>query len=337
METLTPTVEDLAWIAVEDASAPGRVRRAASDLARKLGFSDHREGEVALATSELATNLFRHARAGKAVLRVRRNLDSAAIEIVALDAGPGVADLNAIARDGYSTAGTLGVGIGTIQRLASSFECHSVLGKGTVAVVRFWPAQSMERSGPIGGITRAMTGEMQCGDAWAQRTDDQRTTLLLVDGLGHGELAAMASRAAVRAFGATRAASPAEILGDLNIALRATRGAAAAVVVIDSAASTLAFAGVGNIAVWIDGVDAKKGLASSPGIVGAHAKPIREILLPIPPHALVVMHSDGLTSKWNLSAYPGLRAQDCLLVAATLIRDAGVHHDDASAVVARVA
>jgi anti-sigma regulatory factor (Ser/Thr protein kinase) len=330
--------EDVEWIWVEDTSAPGRVRGVATALARRLGFTDHRVGEVAIAATELGTNLQRHARGGTMLVRVHRSHDQAAVELVATDTGPGIADLALISRDGESTAGTLGIGIGAIRRAASFFDAHSVVGRGTVMTATFWPGPSPNDARPsIAGLTRPMQNEMACGDAWSVRVDGRVTTLLLADGLGHGELAAMASRTAVRHFLSQPGDnSPATVLQQLDAVMRTTRGAAVAVIALNALTRTLTFAGVGNVAVWVDDGERRQGLHSTPGIAGNHPKRVREVELPMHAGAVAIMHSDGLTSKWDLRSYPGVVKHDATLIAATLLRDAGIHHDDASIVVAKI-
>ena len=160
----------------------------------------------------------------------------------------------------------------------------------------------------------------------------------MVSATAWGRLAAGASSEAVRVF---RTASSHEMPGDairsMHGLLRATRGAAVAVVRLDPARAKLTFAGIGNIAVWIDDGEARHGLLSTPGIVGHNARKFNDMQVPLPPGATVIMHSDGLTSKWDLKSYPGLRSRDAHLVAATLMRDAAVHHDDASILVTQAA
>jgi anti-sigma regulatory factor (Ser/Thr protein kinase) len=337
VEALASSAEDIEWIRVEEASAAGRVRRVAAGLAQKLGFSEHRAGEIAIGATELATNLTKHAVKGTVLLRVRRTPTDAAVELIVTDSGPGVANLLASARDGESTAGTLGIGLGAAMRMATWFEGHSVVGRGTVIVATFWRGEAPEPMPAVAIITRAMEGEIVCGDSAAFRTDDAgTTTVLLADGLGHGELAARASREAVRALGSAQLAQgPARILKHLNDALRGTRGAAAAVVQLNAVDANVTFAGIGNVAVWIDDGTRRQSLVSTPGIVGSYARTVREVVLPLMAGSLVLLHSDGLTSKWDLAAFPGLRRRNPLLIAATLIRDAGVHRDDASVAVAR--
>lgn len=337
MEAVMVAVEDVEWIVVEETTASGQVRRSATALAQRLGFSEHRTGEIAIAVTELATNLHKHATQGLVLLRVRRDVDCAALEIVVIDSGPGIADLSALSQDGRSTVGTLGIGLGAAMRLATWFDGYSLPGRGTVIVATFWPAEAPIARPTFAALTRAMGGEFVCGDAFAERNDAGISTFLLADGLGHGQLAAIASREAVRAFLAEDGGDPrpAETLRRLDSVLRITRGAAAAVVRIDYASRMLTFAGVGNIAVWIDDGERRRGLSSNPGIVGNNTKIIREVDVAIEPHALVIMHSDGLNNKWDLLAYPGLHQRDPHLIAATLMRDAAIRHDDASVVVAR--
>jgi anti-sigma regulatory factor (Ser/Thr protein kinase) len=335
--------EDVAWYPVEDASAPGQVRRAVIALAGRLGFDERRSSEVGVAATELATNLHRHAVAGKVALRIRRAGPTAGLELVAVDAGPGIPDLDAVMADGHSTAGTLGVGLGAVRRLASRYEAFSAVDHGTIVVVSFWPGGPTAATGPaattlVEGITRPINGETACGDAWAWRADGAGVTVLVADGLGHGPLAATASQKAVATFRASVAREPDQILADTDRALAATRGAAVSVARVDTAAGTVRFAGVGNVTGWIDDGVKRRQLVTFPGIVGQNRKKtIRQLDYELPPGSLVVLHSDGLSGRWTLDRYPTIRRHDPLLIAASLLRDAGIHHDDASVVVTRAA
>jgi hypothetical protein len=70
-----------------------------------------------------------------------------------------------------------------------------------------------------------------------------------------------------------------------------------------------------------------------PGIVGHKLRPVQDLVYEVEPDAWVVMHSDGLTEKWDLDRYPGLLSCSPLVVAATVMRDAAVRRDDASVLV----
>jgi anti-sigma regulatory factor (Ser/Thr protein kinase) len=314
---------------VEDDIAPGTVRRRAVDLATRVGFEETRAGQVAIVATELATNLFRHGREGVVVLRVLRADAEGGVEIVALDRGPGMRDVRGHLKDGTSTAGTLGIGLGTLPRLADSHDLHSVPGHGTVAVATFWVG-GRRVDDVAAGLTRTFEGEVECGDAYAFRPTEDGWLLLSVDGLGHGPLAARAADAATRCFRDSGSTSPRTVMSELHRATAGTRGAAAAVGHLDLGRGRLTYAGVGNITGRIVGAGRTRGLVSHPGIVGHRARPPTETAYDLPPGAWVVLHSDGLTEKWDVDAYPGILHHSPLVLAATLIRDAGVRRDDAS-------
>jgi anti-sigma regulatory factor (Ser/Thr protein kinase) len=335
--TATPT-EDVGWYLVEDRSAPGQVRRAVVALAERLGFGETRRSEVAVAATELATNLHNHAVAGALAMRVRRAGAQAAVELVVVDSGPGIADVGAVMADGHSTAGTLGVGLGAVDRLASRCHLHSVVDRGTVVVATFWPSTAAPPPGPehLDGITRPINGESVCGDAWAWHVADGVTTVLLADGLGHGPLAATAAQRAVAAFDEMTDREPTAVLAVVDRALGGTRGAAVSVAAVDTTAGRVRFCGVGNVAGWTDDGTRRRQMVTFPGIVGQNRrKTIRHLDYDLAAGDLVVLHSDGLTNKWALDDYAGLRGQAPLVIAASLLRDAGLRHDDASVVVVR--
>ncbi|WP_327287733.1 ATP-binding SpoIIE family protein phosphatase [Streptomyces sp. NBC_01198] len=173
--------EDVAWFRDDLTGA----RPAASQLATRTGLSEHRTGEVALAVSEAASNLVKHAVDGAIALRVVRTAQQAGIEFLAMDHGPGMADVAASMLDGRSTAGTLGIGLGMVARLADTFDLHSLPGQGTVMLARFWPRDARfynhGSSGDlpesvVGGLARPISGGQDCGDGWATRWADAGTS-----------------------------------------------------------------------------------------------------------------------------------------------------------------
>lgn len=333
---IAAAAEDVAWLRVEDRSAPGQVRRQVTAVAERLGFSEERRGEIGVAATELATNLHLHAEAGTVAVRIVRAGSQAAVELVVVDGGPGIADLRAVMADGYSTTGTLGVGLGAVRRIATRCDAFSVLDRGTVIVATFWPGAAPGEPANVEGMTRPINGETVCGDAWAARREGPVTTVVVADGLGHGPLAALASQRAITTFDGTDLREPAQILDQMDRALAGTRGAAISAARIDMSTGTVAFAGVGNVAGWIDDGTRRRPMVSFPGIVGQNrSKRIRQLDYEVAPGALVVLHSDGLTAKWALGDYPTVRRHDPLVIAACLMRDAGIRHDDASVVVAR--
>jgi anti-sigma regulatory factor (Ser/Thr protein kinase) len=325
--------EDLEWITVDHVSAVGSARRAASALTLRLGLGEVRSHQVGLVVSELAGNQIKHAGSGSLLLRARRtDAGDAAVEVLAVDSGPGMRDVAAAMRDGVSSSGTLGIGLGTLPRVASSWDVYSAPGDGTVVAATFAATRDGVpwAAGPT-GVTRAMTGQQVCGDSIAVRSDGGVVSVLLADGLGHGPLAAAASREAVRTFLRAPAGPPAALLAAVRRALVGTRGAA--VSVAQPVGDHVRYAGLGNIAAFQRGPGRARGLLGQPGIAGSGSQPLREAVYPAERPGVLVLHSDGLTDRMNLDGHPGLLTRTPLVIAGVLLRDYGVRRDDASVVV----
>jgi anti-sigma regulatory factor (Ser/Thr protein kinase) len=331
--TVASTTQDQQWLAVPEMAAAGAVRRAAVLLGEEAGLSAVRLADLAIVATEIGTNLARHAIDGMLLARVRRQSDVAGVELVAIDRGPGMPDLVESTRDGHSTAGSLGIGLGAIVRLATEFDLYSRAGLGTVLTATVW-----ERPTPVvswvGGITRPIGGQEICGDAYAAREIGGRRQILLCDGLGHGPLAAVAARAVVNQFLGSPHVGPAEVLRIISDAVQHTRGAVAGVA--EFGAEKVTYAGVGNISATIIHDGRRRAMVSQPGILGQQRHQTRAFDYPVGDDGLVVLHSDGVTDRWDLDRYVGLTDHTPLVVAATLLRDAGKPRDDAAVLVARL-
>ncbi|MBM7775618.1 anti-sigma regulatory factor (Ser/Thr protein kinase) [Actinokineospora baliensis] len=332
-----PTAEDVAWLPVEDTSAVGSARRAVTGLAERLAFPPDRAAEVALVVTELATNLAKHADQGVLLLRALRTGDTAQVEVAAVDRGPGMVDPELAFRDGHSTTGTLGIGLGAVTRLSDHCAVRSSVGRGTILTARFDPRPRRDRPAPVEeiatGVTRPIDGEEICGDAYAIREHGDKLHLMLCDGSGHGPLAASASQAAVRTFLDGDLTTPEDMVRRLHVGMNGTRGGAVAVAELDPAAALVRFAGVGNIVGTVV-AERKRGMVSLPGIAGYQARSIRRFDYELPEDAVVVLHSDGLNERWTADPLDRWRASP-LVMALDLLREAGVRRDDASVVVAR--
>jgi hypothetical protein len=294
---------------------------------------------LALIVSELATNLVKHGGGGELIVRALR--DAPIVQVLALDRGQGMASVDDCFRDGYSTAGSAGTGLGAVRRLASRVDVYSRHGAGTAIVAEVEATERPARSlsgWQVGAVSLPLPGEDTCGDDWAVTAHQpQALSVMVVDGLGHGAGAADAARAAVRAFEANPARKPDAHVQAMHDALRSTRGAAVGVASIDRRARTVAFAGVGNIAAAILGVGGTRRLVSMSGTLGHEIRRINQFAYPWDDGAVLVMHSDGLASRWDLDRYPGLADRHPALVAGVLFRDFVRGRDDVTVVAARVA
>lgn len=334
---MIPVWERQKTFEISEPSHVAEVRRFTSQLAGATGFNEAQAGAVALVTTELATNLLKHASSGEIVVRPIVERGIAGVELLALDQGSGIANLAESLRDGYSTAGSPGTGLGAITRLAAEFDIQTQPGKGTAAMARLWSAKL---DGPddniaFGAICKPMRGETRCGDGWGCELLADRCILALVDGLGHGTGAAAAAELAMASVRQHRAKAPASIVQYAHDALRATRGAALAVAEINWAQQSVRYCGIGNISATIIAGDNLRHLVSYNGTAGHEARKIVEFTYPWNANALLVMHSDGLMTRWNLQAYPGLLQRHPSLIAGVLYRDFVRGRDDVTVLAAK--
>jgi anti-sigma regulatory factor (Ser/Thr protein kinase) len=323
---------------IREASAVAEARREATSLARTAGFDASGIGKVALVVTEAATNLVKHTPEGQLLARAFDRDGVAAIEVLTLDQGPGIANVSESLRDGYSTSGSPGTGLGAIKRISDEFDIYSIPGKGTALVAQLWSRRppSGNPSAPleIGAVCLPKPGEVACGDAWAVEWRGGHCVILVADGLGHGADAAAAAMAAVNSLRTHPQLAPAALIEFAHGALRSTRGAALAVADLNLDRE-VRYAGIGNIAGVIRAPDASRHMVSHPGIVGHEVRKIQEFAYPWSQDSLLVMHSDGLATHWDLDQYPGLAGRRPSLIAGVLYRDFVRGRDDVTVVVAK--
>jgi anti-sigma regulatory factor (Ser/Thr protein kinase) len=330
-------VTEHARVEVNDESAVGKARRIASDLARAMAFGEVELGRLGIVVTEAATNLVKHAGGGEVLLRGLEHDGLRGVGLLALDRGPGIASLGEAMRDGFSSRGTPGTGLGAIRRQSTLFDAWSMPGMGLALLATVWPkAPAADVSGVVsGGVNVPHPGETVSGDAWLVSGKRDRVLALVCDGLGHGPDAAAAAAAACQTFRRNATGAPAFVLERIHEALRSTRGAAVGVAEIDRAHEVVRFAGVGNIAGTILVNGATRSVVSHHGTAGHDARRIQEFTYPWVAGALLVLHSDGLVSRWTLQRYPGLASRHPVLTAAVLYRDFRRERDDTSVVVLR--
>lgn len=332
-------IRTLGTLVVRDSSHIAAARRLATGIARSLGFDEPEIAKIAIVVTEAVTNVVRYAKEGEIVVNSLPGETAPAMAFIVLDKGPGIANISEALRDGHSTSGGAGTGLGAITRIASKFEIYSMPGEGTaLLLVAGKPAGPRPGAPSAGGISVPYPGEEVCGDAWTLRRAGTRLQLLVVDGLGHGLDAAEAARAAVAAFNSApfeAAGGVAGLLDTIHAALRGTRGAVAAVADIDPDSGRLAYAGIGNISAVIATPEREHDLISHPGTLGAGIVSVRPLMYEWPPGAVLVMHSDGLSRRWRLDERPALLGRDANLIAGVLYRDHRRERDDATIAVVK--
>jgi anti-sigma regulatory factor (Ser/Thr protein kinase) len=268
-------------VRISDPTQIAEARRAALQHAREMDWNEVSSGQAALIATELATNLSRHASDGVLILNSSHARERTRLQVISIDRGPGMQDVERCFEDGFSTAASSrGTGLGAVRRIAHSMEVFSSPGKGTVLVAELEQLREAGSSGgdafAVGGISVQRSGENVCGDAWYARCFDGALAILVVDGLGHGPLAASAAQAAVAAFRSAPLAELKQTMTRLHEALKPTRGAAAAVALIDPGAGALRYCGVGNIVAAIVEGGEKHNLVSHNGTLGHTVSTVRE-------------------------------------------------------------
>lgn len=323
-------------VAVEDATQIAQARRMGAALAGDVRLDEERAGRLALVVTESGTNLLRHAGGGKILLQAVDGHGAAAVEMLALDRGPGMTNVARCMEDGYSTIGGAGTGLGAMQRLSTVFDVYSRPGHGTAILSRVGEAPPRARF-VVDGVCVAAPGEERCGDAWDEEHRADGVTILVVDGLGHGSGAADAAAAAVAAFRRAKFEPPARRLEAIHAAMRTTRGGAAGIADIDLGARRVRFAGVGNVGALVLNEDRPRFLMSHNGTLGHTVRKIVDVEVEWPAHGVLIMYSDGLATPRELAAYPGLPERHPSLVAGVLWRDLARGRDDVTVVVAKAA
>jgi anti-sigma regulatory factor (Ser/Thr protein kinase) len=316
------------------------------------GLPEADRATVLTVISELASNIHKHA--GRGAVRVERAAGSAGIEvrIEATDDGPGIADVALAMRDHFSTAGTLGLGLPGVRRMAQDFSITSMPGGGTAvrATVRCsagagprpapatagilpgLPARS--RGWDIGQSNRPCPGERESGDAVLACPRGDALLLAVVDGTGHGA-AARAAAMAVQAVadGGAWSGLP-EFLQQAHARLAGTRGAAVGALLVDGASRRFSYAGVGNTTASREVGEPWRGV-SRDGVLGERLPTafVQEGVLS--PGDLFVLCTDGVSSL-DRASMPGRAARrDASGLAQDIVSEYGRPHDDASCLVAR--
>jgi anti-sigma regulatory factor (Ser/Thr protein kinase) len=321
-------------IAVTDRSSVGEARRASAHEALVLGWGEEERNNVGIVATEAANNILLHAKTGELLICPASEGESSWIDLLALDAGPGIADVSRAMEDGYSTVGTPGQGLGAISRLSHVSSLYSIQGKGTAYWSRFVHGR-LKPEAATGVVCIPVKGETVCGDTFWFSLGASRSLYMVVDGLGHGPGAAQAARAALAIVERHSGEGGIEIMMRTHDALKSTRGAAMSIAVVDHDRSTLAYTGIGNVSASLTTGASTRNLVAQNGTLGAAMpRTPQEYTYPIESQTLLMMFSDGLNSKASLTGYPGAQTRHPALLSGLLYRDFSRKRDDATVLIA---
>jgi anti-sigma regulatory factor (Ser/Thr protein kinase) len=320
-------------IQVADSFDCAAAQLSARKLACKLGFASTASEEIALAAGELASNLVKHAGRGVLTFKSIQRGGSGGIELESTDHGPGIPDIEKSFTDGYSTQGSLGYGLGTVNRLMDEIEISSMPDSGTHIVCRRWLRETQKESTirvwGVGIATRSRHFAAENGDAFVVIEDHSDLLVGLIDGLGHGKPAQTAALTAQQYVQRHYGSPLDDIFRGVSRACRTTRGVVMALARFS--AGKMSFASVGNVEARVYGRPGSFPFVFNRGIVGAvnlHVS-VQEYLWD--PKWLFILHTDGLRTHWQWDDFPGLSLDPAQVIAARLLRELASDNDDATA------
>lgn len=311
--------EQILILEIDSEADVGVCRRKSVSLASKLGFDDVKTGEVAILVSELVTNVLKHG-GGKGriiICYLKTEDDRKAIEIFCCDSGQGILNPNQAFNDGFSEKHTLGIGLGTIRRFSDIFEIGPLItdsstilesnnlcqNKHCLRIVKWLPETrwlGANRSLITGAASRCIPGETLNGDSYiVHHLSHTKTIAAVIDGLGHGKDAHMASNIIKEQLLLKSELPLAELIKYIHQASRGTRGAVIGIVYINTDLSKVYFVGIGNIEGFIITATGKKNLISFGGILGHSIRTPQVFEFPFQKGDTLCLFSDGINSRWN--------------------------------------
>lgn len=300
----------------QSGSVIGGIRREIVDIARGIGFRDRTIAELEIVGTELAMNLLHHNTVDGAILVSPIGEDDG-IEIVSVDRGPGIEDVEAALQDYHSTNGTLGCGLGSVHRLMDEFDIYSesVANNekphgyadtgGTVVMTRKWLSGQASANGfRWGVVSQPCEGETAIGDAVFAYEDERGFFVAVADGLGHGPHAERASSVCMNYIKGHRHERFEFLIKALHEELRGTNGVALTLVHISPDRGRLVHCGVGNVTArcW---PHLESSLIPQPGIIGSGRLPRVSINeMDWCEGTTVFVYSDGISDRWAIDDVP---------------------------------
>jgi serine/threonine-protein kinase RsbT len=263
----------------------------ARTLGERLGFAGAELAQLVTATAEVAGNAWRHAGGGH--VRLDRVEDAArvGITVTVMDRGPGIADVEAAMRDGWSTAGSMGFGLPGARRLMDEFEVSARTGGGTVVTMTRW----RRKAGPDSGLPlvdwAAAPESPSAGRRAVVRRFPGGVLIALAAGLEDGGDSQAAADTVASILEGHASESPIALVERCHGALAATPGAAIGLASLSGLDSRLTWLGVGDVKVALLRA-ARPGLVAAPALLGAAGRwlpPLRAGTLRVAPGDTLVL------------------------------------------------
>jgi anti-sigma regulatory factor (Ser/Thr protein kinase) len=330
--------------AVSDESAQILVRSRLRAVSRRMGVAELTRERLELICNEMMSNQVKYARGTGFMQLWEVDVPRPAIDVFALDYGPGVANLPSAVADGFTTSGTMGKGLGAISRMAHESEFYTIPAgvakdspwHGTALWARIYLDKGTGADlHQFGVLTRAYHDDPYNGDHVEVRVARQRARWLHMDGLGHGQEAAEAVACARDVLDMDMGLE--EILEHVARRMHGGRGAVAVVAELNVATDSASLCGVGDAAAYVIRNGERRVVTFAPGVLGHAHGSLEPVVETAERHALVLTASDGLRRNWTLGTFPGLWRLHPQLIALLLGYVLGRNNDDKSIFVVRKA
>ena len=327
--------------------------RKISKLAEKLGFSEKDLSEISIVVSELANNLIKHeAIEGKIMYSLIEEGTEKYIQIISEDKGPGITNVETVMEDGFSTSGTLGIGLGAIKRLMSDFRINSNINDvktvrnnnnwsqiGTKIITKKYLSQREDTADrahskiKFGIFSRSKYGEKYNGDTYFLKRFEDKTIAAVIDGLGHGQAASEASTIA-RLYLVENYKKPFDvIINGLHARLKGTRGVVMSIALIDDKKGELKYVGIGNVLTRIFNSHTIIRPVNYSGSLGYTLRNFRVFQYPWIKGNIIIMTSDGISERYDTNKVPNFLKKHPIIIANTILKEYGKAHDDATVLV----
>lgn len=313
-------------------------RKTGEDVAADVGFDATACEEIGIVTAELAANVLTHADSGEVAIAHVTDGDREGVRVESLDAGPGIDDVDAAFADGTSTAGSLGGGLGAVNRLMDqvTITAPGEADYGTHVVADRWrrPAYDQTTDCPLsfGAASRPKTAGTPNGDSFIIKRWNDTALVGVIDGLGHGLKAHQAATAA-KGYVERHFDRPLEsIFEGTERACRGTRGVVMALARFDWVADTVTVGSVGNINYTVDG-PSELSIVPRRGVLGSNGPSPVVTTVEWAPESRLALFSDGVGSHWQWADHADVRGEPATVVARELLGRLGKDHDDATVVV----
>lgn len=324
---------------VKDESDQVLLRSKIRAVARRMGFANEIAERIVLVSNEMSSNLLKFA-ARTGMIQLWESNRPNALDLFVMDYGPGISDISLATRDGYTTAGTMGKGLGAIVRLAdaSGFYSQKINEMSPESWHGFagWARFLSEHDDAgyhrddYGCYLRAYQDDRYNGDGIYIQHRASQLRWLHMDGLGHGLGAAEVVLKVRHALNMDMPLD--ELLSAISEQLRGSRGAVGILgeVVRTQDINQASLCGVGDMHAFHVKPTGRNDMRLAEGILGHEHQRVFVQSFELADDDLVITASDGIRRNWSLSSFPGLWRQHPQLIALFLGQMASRHIDDKS-------